>query len=397
MFSAAKLNNCMLQSFLTHSVTLLDVLQSHQQKAAKGGEQFIDVQSLFYRFTMDAIMEIGFGVQLDSLKAEQPPAFVDAFDRMQEEVMWRLFQPDVMRWVQKLLQIRGEKRMSDCLRVINNFVYGIVAARKAGAEDLSQSEDLLSLFIADAMKQKSAHLNDKGADPSPVVAGGLSDEELRDLVLNFMIAGRDTTASLLTFLSFELSSHPEVERLVLEEIEEVFGKVDLAEAHNNEACTRGIDHESLKRAIYLEAVILETLRLHPPVAIDTKTSVRACTFPDGSHIPAGRIVGYSPYCFGRSKAIWGEDVMEFKPQRFLSNEGSSRVLVQPSQYSFPQFNAGFRLCLGKSMAINEAKVVVASVLRRFKLRMKAGHDPHYKVTVVLAMKHGLPVSVKDRQ
>jgi cytochrome P450 len=79
-----------------------------------------------------------------------------------------------------------------------------------------------------------------------------------------------------------------------------------------------------------------------------------------------------------------------------TNEQGETVLVQPSQFAFPQFNAGFRLCLGRSMAIMEAKVVVVAVLRRFKLTQKSNHEASYRMSIVLAMKHGNPMSIRDR-
>ena len=130
-------------------------------------------------------------------------------------------------------------------------------------------------------------------------------------------------------------------------------------------------------------------------------------------------------------------MLAFKPDRFLSPASSSgsRTLIQPSQYSYPQFNAGPRLCLGRGMAIMEvcarhahvharscdafapvtlltgccsalcvaivhpqAKVLTASILRAgFQLRAKPDHDPAYKLTIILSMTHGLPMTVQRRQ
>jgi len=123
-------------------------------------------------------------------------------------------------------------------------------------------------------------------------------------------AGRDTTASLLTWLFYELSQHPEVERRVVEEVDSVFGVMSAKERGDRAAAvaaaTSNISHDSLRQLIYLEAVIMETLRLHPSIPINSKVTRRACTFPDGTKVPAGHIVSYSPYIFGRMESIWGQ-------------------------------------------------------------------------------------------
>ena len=123
-------------------------------------------------------------------------------------------------------------------------------------------------------------------------------------------AGRDTTASLLTWLFYELSQHPEVERRVVEEVDSVFGVISAKERGDRAAATAAatsrVSQDTLRQLVYLEAVLMETLRLHPPVAANNKRSIGACTFPDGTRIPAGTVVSFSPYIFGRMESIWGQ-------------------------------------------------------------------------------------------
>jgi cytochrome P450 len=92
-------------------------------------------------------------------------------------------------------------------------------------------------------------------------------------------------------------------------------------------------------------------------------------------------------------------VLEFRPERFLSDadENGVRTIVQPSPYAFPAFNAGFRMCLGRSMALMNAKILSSAVLRRFRLRTKPGHDPMYKISIVLVQRDGLPMTVEARE
>ena len=170
------------------------------------------------------------------------------------------------------------------------------------------------------------------------------------------------------------------------------------------------------------------LRLHPSVPVDIKFAVKDDTLPDGTFIPKGSTVIYSPYAMGRSKEIWGADALEFKPERFLSGEGSN---VEPSQYKYTTFNAGYRLCLGKPLAMLEIKVrggarrsyflvgntvltsqtplfcdslslslslqlTLAMLLPNFKFTTTNGHKGGYVSTLVLPMSPELEMKVERR-
>jgi len=195
-----------------------------------------------------------------------------------------------------------------------------------------------------------------------------------------MIAGRDTTACLLTWAIYELNEHPDMEEKVLQEIHELLAQ------------SKYPTYESVMHGLqYTHAFLSETLRLHPPVPSDTKTAVKDDVLPDGTFIPAGAKVNYQPYIFGRLESLWGPDVTEFKPERWLSME------KEPPAYKFLSFNGGPRLCLGKQLAYYEAKMLLAMLLPKYKFVRVAGHDPSYKLSIILQMKHGLPCHVVPRK
>ena len=118
--------------------------------------------------------------------------------------------------------------------------------------------------------------------------------------------------------------------------------------------------------------------------------------PDGTVLPKGAGVVYSSYVMGRMKDIWGEDVHDFRPDRWLqTEEDGTRVFRDHDQYAFPHFNAGLRICLGKYMAIMEAEIIICQVLRRFKctLAMKK-EDLGYTDSLTLSMKNGLMMNIQ---
>jgi cytochrome P450 len=167
--------------------------------------------------------------------------------------------------------------------------------------------------------------------------------------MNFMIAGRDTTAQAMSWATLMVARRPDVQTRVAEEAARVLGP----------AGSPPLTYEALLAGLtYTQAVVSETLRLFPSVPKDGKVVVADDVLPGcGTAVRAGDVVAWSPFCMGRRVDLWGPDASEFKPERFLT--GDSR----PSPYKYPVFNAGPRTCLGQNMALAEAAYGLALVLR----------------------------------
>jgi len=110
-------------------------------------------------------------------------------------------------------------------------------------------------------------------------------------------------------------------------------------------------------------------------------------------------VRFDPYVLGRLESFWGADVEFFKPERWLipsqTKEGEVEVMKY-SQYKFPVFNAGPRLCLGKDMARMEASVLAAKLLMKYRFNIVPFHNREYQMTIILRMKNGLFMEVQKR-
>lgn len=149
---------------------------------------------------------------------------------------------------------------------------------------------------------------------------------------------------------------------------------------------------------YTHAVLLESLRLHPPIPIEIKQCQSATTLPDGTFLPAGSVIVWCPWAMNRSHLIWGEDADSFRPERWLlsSPVGGAGVLTKPAA-EFPVFNGGARLCLGKSMATLIAVQTIAAVVWTFDfVPAYEGRERPSKSSLTLPMEGGLPVFVKVR-
>lgn len=196
------------------------------------------------------------------------------------------------------------------------------------------------------------------------------------VVLNFIIAGRDTTAQTLAWLFWELASKPDVVAKLRAEADEVLGVGDEA---------RPMNYDDLKQMPYTHATFYEASRLHPAVPKNAKQVVAddvirpygpgsqelLAALPELKHrlpdvvVKKGESVVFSDYVMARLPEIWGADCLEFKPERFLEEKDGRRSIKTFSPFIFHSFNAGPRLCLGQTLATYEGAAVTAQILRRF--------------------------------
>lgn len=161
--------------------------------------------------------------------------------------------------------------------------------------------------------------------------------ELRAQLLNILLAGRDTTASLLSYVFHHLVRHPDVYAKLRSTVTETFGTYD---------APRNISFASLKGCTYLTWVLNETLRLNTVVPGNGRTALKDSTLPRGGgkdgtkpvFVPKGTLVEYSIHVMQRRKDLWGMDAEEWRPERW---EGK-----RPG-WEFLPFNGGPRICIGR--------------------------------------------------
>ncbi len=328
----------------------------------------VDAQDLFMRTTLDVICEVGFGVRIHALTQRSRLPFAAAFDDAQEMANFRFFSP---HWrCKRAARIGRERVLADSVRVINEFASGVIAARRS---EMSASALDRPDFLTHFMRLQAP---DGGAM--------LNDRQLRDVVLNFMIAGRDTTAEALTWALYELVRNPRCAERVRREVEHL---------------SRGgaaISFENVEQMRYTRAVIAETLRLHPSVPKDAKVALRDDVLPDGTFVPAGAFLAFLPYVQGRMPSLW-PDPLQFRPERF---EDADVLSISP--YLLPAFQAGPRMCLGQRMAYMEAAFVLGSLLRDFDVVEAPqavtpdGRDPLYRKSMTLMMQDGFNVRFAPR-
>eukprot|EP00698_Gefionella_okellyi_P011337 TRINITY_DN2983_c0_g1_i1.p1 TRINITY_DN2983_c0_g1~~TRINITY_DN2983_c0_g1_i1.p1 ORF type:complete len:360 (-),score=47.50 TRINITY_DN2983_c0_g1_i1:89-1168(-) len=349
MFSLRGLRDYMTPVFVKHA----NALVSQLQVLSKQPEHYVDVQQLFFRHTLDCIGEIAFGVNLDSLGGSSE-RFSHAFDEAQLLTEQRFWQP-LWQWLP-----RGAIKAA--VKILDNFSYGLITQRRVQETDTTARADGLSLFMN--VIDKEGHK--------------LSDQFLRDIVLNLIIAGRDTTAVAMTWATYLISTHPDVEKKMLDELDTVIGDDP-------------VDYNNVQKLVYMKAILDETLRIFPSVPVDPKVAIRDDILPTGQRIPAGSLVLWCAFAMGRLDSLF-PNAAEFRPERWLPGATDGPVHT----FAFIPFQAGPRRCMGESMAYLEARVVLASLYKHVVLRMKPGHKIAYKKAVTLPAKYGMMMQAVPR-
>ncbi|KAG9145455.1 hypothetical protein Leryth_021446 [Lithospermum erythrorhizon] len=339
----------------------------------------VDMQDLLLRLTFDNICGLTFGKDPETLSPQLPEnPFALAFDSATEATMQRLLYPSIFWRVLKIVNIGPEARLRKSLEVVENYMAEAIEARKE-----SPSDDLLSRFI-------------KKRDNDGKM---FSTSDLKNIALNFILAGRDTSSVALSWFFHLIIKHPQVEEKIIDEISSILS-VTRGGENKNKWAEIPLTFEETDKLVYLKAALTETLRLYPSVPQDLKCALSDDVLPDGTFVPAGSIVNYSIYSVGRMKSIWGEDCMEFKPERWLCNkdgDGSFEFEPPSDGYKFMAFNGGPRSCLGKDLAYLQMKSVAAAVLLRYRLSLVPGHCVEQKISLTLFMKNGLKVFVQSRK
>lgn len=225
------------------------------------------------------------------------------------------------------------------------------------------------------------------------------------MVLNFVIAGRDTTATTLSWFTYMAMTHPAVAEKLRRELaafeaerarEEGVTLVPCSDVDDEAFAARvaqfagQLSYDGLGKLVYLHACVTETLRLYPAVPQDPKGIAEDDVLPDGTKVRAGGMVTYVPYSMGRMEYNWGPDAASFRPERWIGDDGAFR---NASPFKFTAFQAGPRICLGKDSAYLQMKMALAILCRFFRFELVEGHPVKYRMMTILSMAHGLKVRV----
>lgn len=251
------------------------------------------------------------------------------------------------------------RRLGGALATLDRIVYRIIEERRRSND--AGGRDLLSLLL-------SARDEETGE--------ALSDLRLRDEAVTMMVAGHETTATLLGWAFYRLSQHPEVEERFHREVDRVLER-------------RVPTLRDVSSLTYTRWVIEETLRLYPPVWTIAR-KVLADDEVGGYHIAESSAAFISPYLIHRHPELW-HSPGNFEPERFSPERSESRP-----RYAYIPFGLGPHMCLGKHFAMLEAVLALATIGRRLRPRLAEGHPVELEPLITLRARHGLMMTLERR-
>ncbi|KAF8577266.1 CYP63 cytochrome P450 monooxygenase-like protein [Ramaria rubella] len=317
-------------------------IQKMQERFDQG--QAIDFQDICSRFTIDSACEFLLNASIHSLQDPLPRSGEDFSDIATPSNRFARAFANAQISISKRARIGVawplfeifKDRTADDMKEVRGFIEPIVreAMRKrANGFESKRDESLLQ------------HLLDVTENMTLIV----------DEIINILLAGRDTTAGLLTFVAYCLSMHPDVLARLREEILSTVGT------------SRAPTFDDVRGMKYLRAVLNETLRLFPSVPFNSRATIQATTIVSDEgrklYVPANTRVTFATMLSQRHKPYWGEDAHLFDPDRFLDDRLKKHITNNP--YVFVPFSAGPRICLGQQFAYHEASFFIIRMLQHF--------------------------------
>uniref|UniRef100_A0ACD6A4S8 Uncharacterized protein n=1 Tax=Avena sativa TaxID=4498 RepID=A0ACD6A4S8_AVESA len=349
----------------------------------------VDMSDLMVRLVFDLNVMSVFGMDPARLSSQNhdrmppPMGVANAMDTVMEVGFLRHIVPPSCWKAMRRLNIGQERRLSAAQAVLRNFAADMIAERRR-----IKKKGLLIQVGQEPVDVMSSYID----DPSYI---SNDDNLLQATLITYMIAGRDTVSTTLPWIFYNLSKHPHVVSAIRDELAPIVSrKAPSAAAAPTTTTMLLFEAEEVKPLVYLQAVLLETLRLYPPIPMVRKSVAAEDVMPTGDKVCAGDIVLVSLQSTGRMEAVWGPDSQEYRPERWLLKDGRLRHV--PS-HKFPAFVMGPRLCLGKDIAMALLKIIVASVVWNFDVDVLDGQVIRTKLSCLLQMKDGLKVMLNKRE
>ncbi|RMZ80057.1 hypothetical protein DV738_g3095, partial [Chaetothyriales sp. CBS 135597] len=328
-------------NFTRKQVADLAMLEKHVKILLAGlpgkGER-VEMQEWFFRFTLDAGTDMLFDQSSNVLlpnAIETARRFAWAFDKGIDGISQKL-QMGAFAW------LVYDSKYSEACKYVQDYADRIVeAAIERRRTRNSHSEDKQE--VEKETEERYTFLN-------ALIDEGTSPREIRNHLLNTLLAARDTTACLMSGAMFELARNPSCQDKLRAEIGRLNGGLPVL--------------EDIKDMRYLNMFLKEVLRLYPPIPLNSRFAKNDSVLPRGGgkdgmgpiFIPKGQLVVYQVYSMHRREDIWGPDAHLFRPERW--------EIMRP-RFEYLPFNAGPRICIGQQFALTETSYVLIRLLQSF--------------------------------
>lgn len=343
------------------------------KKIAVSPDQAVDMEAYFSQLTLDVIGKAVFNYDFNSLTTNSPliQAVYTSLKETEQRAtdllpIWKIpFMCDI---------IPRQIKVKEAVQIIRNTTEELIAKCKAMVE----AEEEAAAFDPDNYVNES--------DPSVLrflIASReeVSSVQLRDDLLSMLVAGHETTGSVLTWTLYLLVSHPDAMKKAQEEVDRVMcqdGPMSLSK------------YQDLK---YVMRCINESMRLYPHPPVLLRRAIVEDTLPGGYTVPAGQDVMISVYNIHHSPDVW-ENPDEFMPERFSLDDPIPNE--QNTDFKYIPFSGGPRKCVGDQFALMEAAVALAVVLKDYDFKLKEDHEIGMTTGATIHTSNGLYMYAQRR-
>ncbi|PAK51621.1 bifunctional cytochrome P450/NADPH--P450 reductase [Paenibacillus sp. 7541] len=347
-----KAHNVLLPSFSQRAMQgyhnkMVDLAVQLVQKWSRlNPDEAVNVPDDMTRLTLDTIGLCGFNYRFNSFYREEPHPFITSMVRALDEAMSSLQR---LR-IQDKLMISKKKQFEQDIRSMFTLVDHIIAERKEHPQE--GADDLLSHML-------------NGKDPE--TGETLDDENIRYQIITFLIAGHETTSGLLSFAIYYLMKNPD--------------KLAKAQAEADQILKDPVPtYNQVRNLKYIRMVLNEALRLWPTAPAFSLYAKEDTVLAGKYPLQKGDSVSVLIPKLHRDRDAWGDDVEEFRPERF---EDPSKV----PHDAYKPFGNGQRACIGQQFALQEATLVLGMVLKHFDLIDHTDYQLKVKETLTLKPEH----------
>lgn len=347
----------------------------------------VDLSGAFRQVTLEVISAVAIG-----LTPDKAGVFPLLFETILDELNRRVYEPYRALWLP--LQILHRQRIAE----LNKIVSDIIANRRKN-RDLLKAEKNSSTTnpTVNDIGEGKGDILDMILENSESLGVPFSISDILDELKTQLLAGHETSSMMLTWTCYLLARHPEKLKVAVEQVDRILGILPGVESSIPDAEVRIDPPNELYSALsYLDLSMKESMRLYSPVPVLARETGHDIAIgkddenkKPGTWLPAKTAILISIWSMHHNRSLWGDDVEEFRPERFETD---------PIDCSYIPFSAGVRICVGQHLAMNEAKVVLGTLLRHYSISLKTGQPEPItdKYIIPIRPKDGLHVVLTPR-
>ncbi|KAJ8900596.1 hypothetical protein K2173_025373 [Erythroxylum novogranatense] len=329
-------------------------------------ERSLTVRGILKRASLNNMMCSVFGreYRLDSInnEAEELRKLVDEGYDLLGTLNWT----DHLPWLSDFDPQKIRFRCSNLVPQVNRFLSRIISELRTST--CNETRDFVDVLMSLQGYEK------------------LSDSDMIAVLWEMIFRGTDTVAVLMEWILARLARHRDVQSRVHDELDKVVGK------------SRAVSETDTRSLVYLQAVVKEVLRLHPPGPLLSWARLAITdTLIDGHHVPQGTTAMVNMWAISRDPDFWA-DPLQFIPERFVvAKENEAEFSVLGSDLRLAPFGSGRRICPGKALGLTTVTFWVASLLHEYEWIPSDGNTVDLSEVLKLSCEMANPLTVNVRR